>query len=132
MGYEDSIGANPGVGRADGVDLKATSDKPAGTGFVLGWRTAGEWTNYTVNTQASQYKLTARVESNSSTGAFHVIVDGVTVASVAVPLTGPWDTASSWQTLNLGNVTLTAGSHLIEVSVDSQWLDLNYLTLTEL
>jgi len=132
VGYEDSIGANPGVGRTAGVDLKVTSDTPAGSGFVLGWRTAGEWTKYSITTQASQYNLTARVESGSSTGAFHVSVDGVTVASTAVPLTGPWDTASSWQTLNLGTVTLTAGSHLIEVSVDSQWFDLNYLTFTEL
>jgi hypothetical protein len=98
---KDSIGANPGVGRADGVDLKASSDIPAGSGLVLGWRTAGEWTKYTITTQASN--LTARVESGSTTGAFHVSVDNV-----------------------------TAGSHVIEVSVDSQWFDLNYLTFTEL
>lgn len=48
-GYQDSIGANRGVYRADGVDLKVSSDTSVGTGSVLGWRTTGEWTNYTVN-----------------------------------------------------------------------------------
>ena len=111
VGYQDSVGANAGAGRSDGVDLKATSDSPTGTGYVLGWRTAGEWTKYTVTTGAGKYSLTARIESAVSTGAFHVSVDGVPMSTVAVPLTGPWDTASSWKTLNLGTVTLTGGSH---------------------
>jgi hypothetical protein len=130
VGYQDSVGANAGAARSDGVDLKATSDSPTGTGYVLGWRTAGEWTKYTVSTGAGKYSLTARIESAVSTGAFHVSVDGVPMSKVAVPLTGPWDTASSWKTLNLGTVTLTGGSHTFQVSVDAAWFDLNFLTLT--
>jgi hypothetical protein len=130
-GYLDRIGANSGVYRTDGVDIKSSSDiLQGGTRYVLGWRTAGEWTKYTVTVaQSDQYVVTARVESTFNTGKFHVNVDGTSlIPSITVPLTGPWDTASSWITLNLGTVSLTAGIHVITVSVDSQWFDLNCLT----
>jgi hypothetical protein len=56
IGYNDNQGANRGIYRPDGVDIKASSDTAApGTGYVLGWRALGEWTNYTVNVaQAGQ------------------------------------------------------------------------------
>jgi hypothetical protein len=130
VGYQDSQNGNPGAYRTDGVDLKLTSDTAsAGTGYVLGWRTAGEWNRYTVNAQAGKYTVSARVQSAFNTGKFHVTVDGSTViAPVSVPLTGPWDIASSWKTINLGTVTLTAGSHVVTVLVDAAWYDLNYLS----
>lgn len=63
-GYQDTTGANPGVYRTDGVDLKASSDTTVGSGYVLGWRTTGERNNYTVSVaQAAKYTVTARVES---------------------------------------------------------------------
>jgi hypothetical protein len=129
-GYQDSVGANPGAYRTDGVDLKVTSDAAAaGTGYVSGWRTAGEWAKYTVNAQAGKYTVSARVESAFNTGQFHVSIDGSTVIpTVSIPLTGPWDTASSWKTVALGTVTLAAGSHVIAVMVDAAWFDLNYLS----
>jgi hypothetical protein len=132
VGYQDSVGANPGVYRTDGVDLKTTSDPTSGTGYVLGWRTTGEWTDYTVNVSAAtSYAVSARVESAFNTGQGHVSVDGKTViAKFTVPLTGPWDTASSWKTISLGSLALTAGKHLIQVYVDAAWFDLNYLTFT--
>jgi Pectate lyase superfamily protein/Carbohydrate binding module (family 6) len=130
VGYQDSQDGNPGAYRTDGVDLKLTSDTAsAGTGYVLGWRTAGEWNRYTVNAQAGKYTVSARVQSAFNTGKFHVTIDGSTViAPVSVPLTGPWDIASSWKTVNLGTVTLTAGSHVVTVLVDAAWFDLNYLS----
>jgi Carbohydrate binding module (family 6) len=129
VGYQDSAQVNPGTYRTDGVDLKSTSDTAsAGTGYVLGWRTTGEWTRYTVNANPGQYTVSARVESASSTGKFHVAIDGATViAAVSVPLTGPWDTAASWKTLSLGTVTLTAGVHVVTLFVDAPWFDINYL-----
>ena len=53
---------NPGTYRTDGVDLEPTSDTAvAGTGYVLGWRTAGEWL-LTVNAQAGKYAVSGRVD----------------------------------------------------------------------
>jgi hypothetical protein len=130
VGYQDSSNSNPGTYRTDGVDLAVTTDTAsAGTGYVLGWRTAGEWNRYTVNAQAGKYTVSGRLESAVSTGKFHVTVDGSTVMSaVSVPLTGPWTTASSWKTLNLGAVTLTAGNHVVAVMVDAAAFNLNYLS----
>ncbi|MBV9711688.1 MAG: carbohydrate-binding protein [Ktedonobacteraceae bacterium] len=110
--------------------MKLSSDTAsAGTGYVLGWRTTGEWTRYTVNAQPGKYTVSARIESAFNTGKFHLAIDGTTViAPVSVPLTGPWDTASSWKTLNLGTVTLTAGSHVVAVLMDAAWFDINYLS----
>ena len=131
VGYHNTGRANPGIYRTDGIDIKASSDTSApGSGYVLGWRTISEWTNYTVSAEAGQYIVTARFESAFTTGHFHLMVDGATVIpSITVPQTGAWNTPSSWQTLNLGTVTLTAGTHVVKVSVDSPWFDLNYLAL---
>ena len=93
IGYEDTQGCNSGIYRTDGEDIKASSDTGSpGTGYVLGWRAAGEWTNYTVNVaEADQYTVTARIESAFNTGAFHVNVDGVArIPLTGVPLTGAW------------------------------------------
>src|SRR6185437_2078471 len=63
--------------RSDGVDLEATADTQNGTGSGaddIGWTTAGQWFNYTVNVAtAGNYSVAFRVSSPYGiTDALHV------------------------------------------------------------
>ena len=65
--------------------------------------------------------------SVSSTGAFHIEVDGQNVTgTVSVPNTGDWNT---FQWVGKTDVSLTAGQHLLKIVVDQQYFDLNSISV---
>ena len=71
--------------RSDGVDLEATTDTGPGAAYDLGWTTAGQWFNYTVNVAtAGTYTVSLRLASpNGVTDALHI------ANSAGTNLTGP-------------------------------------------
>ncbi len=84
---------------------------------------AGEWLGYTVNVaQDGAYNFGFRVASASNGGTFHVeLVNASNVTSnvtgpVTVPNTKAWTT---WQTVNVNNVNLTAGQYFMRIVFDS-------------
>jgi glucose/arabinose dehydrogenase len=101
--------------RSGGVDIQNTED--AGGGMNVGWISAGEWLEYTVNIpSAGNYLLELRVASQGSGARFHVEFDGVDkTGSVALPNTGGWQ---NWQTLTGISVNLSAGVQVMRVSFD--------------
>lgn len=113
VGYFDTSPGNAyGAYRPTNVDIEATSD--VGGGYDVGKVKAGEWLKYTVGVAASAtYPMTVRVANLGSGARFHVEVDGVDkTGSIAVPDTGGWQT---WTTLFAGDISLTAGTHVIRV-----------------
>ncbi|MGH9140801.1 MAG: carbohydrate-binding protein [Vicinamibacterales bacterium] len=117
VAYYDTTASNlGGVYRSNAVDIKATTD--AGGGYLVGWTTAGEWLNYTVNVAAAgTYAIDVRVASSGVGGRFHIEVDGVDkTGAIAVPNTGGWQT---WQTVTKSGVTLAAGTHVMKVAMDA-------------
>jgi YD repeat-containing protein len=101
--------------RNTGVDVVLSSD--GGSAYVIGNGYAGEWIEYTVNAASAQnYDFQARVASGGPGGVFHYEVDGVSKGSVSVPDTGSWGT---FVTLTTPNVALTAGQHILRVSLDA-------------
>ena len=117
--------------RSDGVDLEATADSQNNTGagaYDLGWTTAGQWFNYTVNaTTAGTYTLSFRVASPYGiTDALHIAnAAGANLSgSVAVPNTGGYQT---WTTVT-ASVTLPAGIQTLRVDQDSNGWNLHYIT----
>jgi len=133
VAYHDlSPGNSGGLYRSTDVDIAAAADSPAG--YTLGYVVAGEWLKYTVSVAAAgSYALEARVASQGPGGTFHVEVDGVDATGpVAVPSSGGWQT---WTSIAAGNVSLTAGAHVVRVVFDSigatgWWGNLNYLRWT--
>jgi hypothetical protein len=78
---------------------------------------ASEWLEYTVNvTSSGNYNIQAYVASDGPGGTFHYEVDGVVKGSVTVPNTGGWGT---FLPVTLPNVSMTAGSHVLRVALDS-------------
>src|SRR5579859_2598611 len=131
VAYHDTTPANEGGQyRNEGVDLGAASD--AGGGYFVGWTNPGEWENYTVNVASTgAYALALRVACGSTGGTFHLNVDGVNATgTLAMNNTGGWQT---WTTLSAPNLTLSAGNHVLTLSIDSgaQGMgNFNYMTLT--
>jgi hypothetical protein len=115
--YHDTTNWNEGDQssyRSGNVDLGWSN---AENNVYVGWTHAGEWMNYTVNAATSgTYNLAVRAGAYGTGGAFHVEVDGKNVSgTVAVPNTWSWD---AYQTVNIPNVSLTAGNHIVRLVMD--------------
>src|ERR1700689_4296089 len=119
--------------RSDGVDLEATADTQNNTGagaYDLGWTTAGQWFNYTVNAAtAGTYTVAFRVSSPYGiTDALHIDNAAGTnlTGSVTVPNTGGYET---WTTVD-ASVPLPAGEQTLTVDQDSNGWNFHYMAFT--
>ncbi|WP_051312831.1 carbohydrate-binding protein [Sporocytophaga myxococcoides] len=112
------------------VDIEVCTD--AGGGYNLGYATAGEWLEYTVNvTTTGLYKLDFRAACDGDDRTVTVAMGNTTIANnIAMPNTGGWQT---WQTVSVNNISLTAGTYVMRITIGSQdYINLNYLTFTAL
>ncbi len=110
------------------VDIETCTD--AGGGYNLGFATAGEWLEYTVNVAATgSYKLDLRVACNGDGRTLSLDMDGTAIANnIAIPNTGAWQT---WATTSVNNVSLTAGQHVLRITVGTtSYINLNYVTFS--
>src|SRR3984885_7518116 len=119
--------------RSDGVDLEATADTQDNTGAGaddMGWTTAGQWFNYTVNVAtAGTYTVAFRVSSPYGIAdALHIdSASGTNLSgSVTIPNTGGYQT---WTTVD-ASVTLPAGQQTLRVDQDSNGWNFHYMTFT--
>jgi hypothetical protein len=110
--YDTSTGNSGGLIRTE-THVDIGRDQATGN-YFLGWARVGEWLNYSVNvTENRTYRVGARVANLGSGATFRVEVDGVDrTGAITVPNTGGWDV---WQSISLGNIALTQGSHVIRV-----------------
>ena len=124
VAYHDTTPGNTaGAYRATGVDIEPASDG----GYDVGWITAGEWLNYTVNVGSSgAYIAQLRVASPGG-AAMHV---GFNTASnvwsqVSIPATGGWQ---NWTTVNVP-VTLGSGQQQITLLFDTAGLNIESINV---
>ncbi|MBI3855857.1 MAG: VCBS repeat-containing protein [Planctomycetes bacterium] len=135
VAYHDLEAANQGgqYRTGEGVDI-GTSSLSGGNGFAVGWCQAGEWIEYTVNvTVTGTYTLAVPVALPFVGGSFHVEFEGVDkTGAIAVPNTGGADT---WQTVTKTGISLSAGTQVMRIVMDSNgsagWVtNLNTLTFS--
>jgi hypothetical protein len=114
--FDDSPGNSGGAYRATDVDLEPAADTSGG--YNVGWVSAGEWLNYTVNVGASGlYTLEVRVASPGAGGSFHLEANGVNITgSIAVPDTGGWQ---AWSTVERAGMALTSGIQTWRLVMDT-------------
>jgi beta-glucosidase len=119
--------------RSDGIDLETTADTTNDTGAGaddMGWTTAGQWFNYTVNVAtAGTYTVAFRVSSPYGIAdALHIDnASGTNLSgSVTIPNTGGYET---WTTVD-ASVTLPAGQQTLTVDQDSNGWNFHYMTFT--
>ncbi|MGC3957366.1 MAG: carbohydrate-binding protein [Verrucomicrobiota bacterium] len=125
--YDVSVGNNGNVYRFDDVDIEACTD--TGGGYNVGWISAGEWLNYTINVaETAVYRIDFRVAAQTSAGTIQVALDNLPFCGTATPVTGGWQT---WQTVSVSNLVLRAGVHVLRLDFATGGHNLNYLQVTK-
>jgi hypothetical protein len=136
VAYHDNEAANLGnpgntFRTTEGVDLENTAD--TGGGSNVGWTATGEWLMYSANvTTAGAYTVTFRVASGLAVGTtptpkLRLEVDGVSVTGdQSVTPSGNWQ---GWADINVPNVNLTQGNHLLRVFIVNAGMNLNYVRI---
>jgi beta-glucosidase len=130
-----SVNGSANSYRSDGVDLEDTADtqdtSAAGGAYDMGWTTAGQWFNYTVDVAtAGSYTVSFRLSSPYGvTDALHIASSSGTnlTGAVAVPNTGGYET---WTTVT-ASITLPAGEQTLTVDQDSNGWNFHYLAFTQ-
>jgi hypothetical protein len=111
------------------VDIESTKD--TGGGYDVTSTKSGEWLKYTVNvSKTGTYQLDLREANSSSTaGKVHVDVDGSNVTgTMSISGTGG---SQTWKTFSKTGIKLTAGTHVLELAIDSSsGMNFNWLKLT--
>ena len=114
VAYHDVSGGNSGGAlRSTDVDIERASSG----GYDVGWVSAGEWLNYSVNVAAAgTYTVSFRVASPGPGGTFHLTMNGADVTGrISVPNTGDWQ---AWQTVT-ATATLNAGAQVARLVMDT-------------
>lgn len=130
ISYADISQKNAGDYRTDEY-VDASSDNSEGK--VIGWISAGEWTEYTVNVTASGlYSFAFRYASGNPSGGgpFSIIVDDKTMVSdISVPSTSAtnWDV---WATKMVQGIALTEGEHILRIAFSGGEFNYGKMTFT--
>jgi hypothetical protein len=83
---------------------------------------------YSVNvTGNAVYTIEARVACPLLGKSFRIEMDGVTIATVNVPLTG---SSQAWQTVTITGVNLTAGEKIMRIYSTKGGYNINYIKFT--
>lgn len=129
VAYQDSDAANQGgqYRPDEQVDLEATAD--TGGGYNVGWISAGEWLEYTVNVaETGVYTVEFRVASEMSGGALHLEKDGANLTgAISAPQTGGWQ---AWTTVSATGVSLSSGVQVLRVVFEGGPFNLNWIRFT--
>jgi len=95
-----------------------------GTGVVIGYNNTDNWYEYTINVKnAGTYTVYAAVASQDG-GAMSLSVDGGAATEITVPSTGDYKTYEKVS----GKISLTAGEHVLRLTVTKEYFDIDYLT----
>ncbi|HSZ25877.1 MAG TPA: glycosyl hydrolase [Cytophagaceae bacterium] len=111
-----------------GVNTETCTD--TGGGLDVGWTSSGDFMDYNLNiASAGTFNFFFRIASLSGGGSFHLELDDKVIStSIAVPITGAWQ---AWSTINLNNLSLPAGNHLLRVVVESGGFNMNYINTVQ-
>ncbi|MGB3180641.1 MAG: glycosyl hydrolase [Cyclobacteriaceae bacterium] len=139
-GYYDEFpgGSGQGISYFDASpgnngDFRPSEDVDAATvnneGTTIGWISAGEWVEYTVEVATSgYYSLSFRFASGNQAGGgpFHLQMNGERVSEdIALGYTGDWN---DWQTKTVDDIALHAGKQVIRLAFDQGEFNLGKMT----
>lgn len=128
--YDDSPGSETdnAFRNDEDVDIEDCSD--TGGGYNIGYATAGEWLEYSVNVEAyGLYDIAFRVAVDGDGRSVSLSMDGEDIASnVAIPNTSGWQ---EWQTVTVEDVSLTDGEHVLRLTMgETDYINMNHLTFS--
>ena len=127
IGYYDLTSTNlGGFYRTGRVDIEECLDN--GGTYDVGWTDAGEWLEYSVNiTTSGKYDFQSRVANGSTSGTFHIEIDGIDVTGViTVNTTNGWQ---KWQTVTTSNIQLYQGLRKMKIVMNTGGFNMNYVSV---
>ncbi len=127
---DDTPGSETDVTFRDDEDVDLENCTDAGAGYNLGWTSAGEWVEYTVDvTKPGRYSLDIRSAVNGTDRTVSVTMDGEAIATdVAIPNTTGWQV---WQTVTVDEIVLMPGEKVMRLTIGAtDYVNLNYVTFT--
>jgi len=138
LGGQDSAyyDSSPGSDVTPVVNFRTTEDvdiencTDVGAGYNIGYATAGEWLEYTVNVAATgAYNITFRVACSGDARTLSLQTNGVTIVNnLAILNTAGWQT---WTDVIVNNIQLTAGTQILRLTIGAtDYINLNYMTFT--
>ena len=128
IAYVDtSVGNNGDFRTEENIDAIIVN----GEGATVGWNSAGEWMEYTVDVQtAGVYDLSFRYASGNESGGgpFYFEIDGNKVSpDISVSYTSDWD---AWQTQNVPNIELTEGENILRLFIENGEFNIGKMTFS--
>ncbi|MGB2370102.1 MAG: glycosyl hydrolase [Flavobacteriaceae bacterium] len=128
IAYYDSSQNNDGDTRTDEyVDTVLDNNE----GAIIGWITAGEWLEYTVNVQnPGMYSIELRYASGNPNGGgpMQFKLDGESVSDpISFPTTNDWGT---WTSKTITEIPLTGGEQILRVAINQGEFNLGRMTFT--
>ena len=128
IAYYDSSQNNDGDTRTDEyVDTVLDNNE----GAIIGWTTAGEWLEYTVNVQnPGMYSIELRYASGNPNGGgpMQFKLDGESVSDpISFPTTNDWGT---WTSKTITEIPLTGGEQILRVAINQGEFNLGRMTFT--
>lgn len=128
ISYVDtSIGNNGDFRTDENIDAISVN----GEGATVGWNSAGEWMEYTIDVQtAGNYDLSYRYASGNSAGGgpFYFEVEGKKVSpDIYVPYSSDWDV---WQTATVSNIALRKGKNILRLFIESGEFNIGKMTFS--
>ena len=128
ISYVDVSQNNEGDFRSDEY-VDAAIDNAEGN--TVGWISAGEWLEYSIDVQTSgKYNVDVRFASGNSNGGgpFYFEIDGKKISSdINLTYTSDW---SSWQTKTVNNIEFTKGKHILRVVFTNGEFNLGKMNFT--
>ena len=126
IAYYDSSQNNEGDTRSsEYVDTVLDNNE----GAIVGWITAGEWLEYTVNVQSpGMYSIELRYASGNPNGGgpMQFELDGESVSNpISFPTTNDWGT---WATKAIPEIPLTGGEQILRISINQGEFNLGRMT----
>ena len=100
-----------------------------GTGKAIGYTSADEWYEYTVNVTADgEYDVEANVSNGSSAGELILTLDGKALTTLAFNgVEGDWDTYEKVT----GKANLTAGEHVLRITIGNDNTNVDYVKFSK-
>lgn len=129
ISYFDTSQYNEGNAR---LDEYVDTGSDSGEGITVGWITAGEWLEYSVDVQnPGTYSIAIRYSSGNPNGGgpMYFELDGKSISnSISFPTTSDWD---EWATKTVTDIPLTGGEQILRIAINNGEFNLGRMTFTQ-
>jgi choice-of-anchor A domain-containing protein/RHS repeat-associated protein len=124
--YFDSNSSHQGNCGSGPVDAETTSD-PGSGGCNLGYTTPGEWVEYSVSVSApGKFHFVPRLASAYPNKSVRLLLDGTDISGLVTAPSNGWQ---AFQSKEVKNVTVAAGTHTLRVKFETGETNLAYVDL---